>query len=86
MKLYIFRILLQRIALLIDISELKWTIEIRSALFYNIKYGSHEPREREQGKKEQKQGILGTRKLEFGVWSLELRIDHCELIIANYEL
>jgi hypothetical protein len=53
MKLYTLPILPQRIALLIEIGELKWTIEKRSALFYNIKYGSLEPREREQGNKEQ---------------------------------
>jgi hypothetical protein len=53
MKLYTLPILPQRIALLIEIGELKWTIEKRNMLFNNTKNGSHEPREREQGNKEQ---------------------------------
>jgi hypothetical protein len=78
MKFYNLPILPQRIALLIEIGELKWTIEKRNMLFNNTKNGSHEPREQEQ------------RTRDFGneenrIWSLELRIDYCELVISNSE-
>ncbi len=60
MKFYNLPILPQRIALLIEIGELKWTIEKRNML-NNTKNGSHEPREREQGNKEQGTRNKGTR-------------------------